>query len=129
MANSYDKATLSSDPVMRARYMLGDTGRLKDDAGATVWLLDQEEIDALITTFGFSEGVAQLADGLAVRFAQEPDKYADEGGVEIEWSSRINAWQSLANRLRTGEIASDISIASGRPIAKTLETVDTSGFR
>lgn len=126
--NSYDKTALKTDPVMHARYMLGDTGRLKDDAGATVWLLDQEEIQGLIDLNGFNEGVAQLADGLVTRFAQDPDKYADEGGVETEWTERIKAWKELAKSLRSGAVKSS-SVATGRPLASPLANVDTTELR
>lgn len=129
MANSYDPSVLATDAVMRARYLLGDTGRLKDDAGATVWLIDQEEIAGLLAGApAFNEGVAQCADGLATRFAQEPNKYRDEAGVEIDWRDRVRTWLDLANRLRSGEVA-NTEVPSGRPLARQLDTVDTSELR
>ena len=129
MTNSYDKAALKTDPVMRARLQLGDTGRLKDDAGATVWMLEQDEIDAMVVTFGYSEGVAVLADSLAVRFAQEPDRYTDESGVAVVWTQRIKEWSDLADKLRSGDVSVDVSVPSGVPLAKVSDSVDASGFR
>jgi len=78
--------------------LLGDTN--EDAIG---WLIQDETIGAMLSQFPFSEAVAQLAMGLAVRFAQEPDWYDDEGGVRARWNSRVKAWQTLATSLRTGE--------------------------
>lgn len=97
----------------RARFMLGDTGALLDDAGGQVWLLQDETLDALIETYGFREAVALAADGLVARFAQEPDSYADEGGVKVEWRERIDAWRDLAKRMRVSAVGDVASVIQG----------------
>ena len=129
MVNTYDGTILGTDSTMRARYQLGDTGRILDDDDETVWLLDQEEIEGMIVAYGYAEGVAQLADGLAVRFAQEPDEYEDEGGVKVRWTERVAQWVNLAKRLRAGDVSTETSIPTGRPLAKALSTGDAGDLR
>lgn len=126
MATTYDGTAIGSSSKDRARHLLGDTGILKDEAGSAVWLMSDEEIAALIATFGFNEGVAQCADGLSVRFAQSPDSYKDEAGVEVSWGERIDAWQNLAARLRSGTIQQESARTYRAPQAGQISSVDVS---
>lgn len=102
MATTYEPALPT--PRDRARLLLGDTGVLLDAVGARVWFYQDETLDALIEEFKFAEAVAQAADGLCSRFAQEPDEYQDEGGVRVRWNERIEQWKTLAKKCRSGEI-------------------------
>lgn len=100
MGATYDATLLATSELCRARFALGDASfALEADA-----LLQDEEIEALITLFGYAEGVAQCCDALMSRFAQSPDEYKDEGGVDARWTERIKAWAALAKRLRGGEV-------------------------
>lgn len=103
MATTYSPSL----PTLRdkARLSLGDTGELLDEAGAAVWFLPNETLDALIEDCGYNEGVARAADALAVRFSQDPDVYEEGKGARIEWKSRIVALRELSKQLRTQQEA------------------------
>lgn len=102
MATTYNSTTTSPTPKDRARKLLGDTGV---DGG--VFLLTDEEIDSEIATLGFNEAVAQLAMGLASRFAQYPDKTDTPGGSTVEWRERIQQWKDLAAMIRNAPDPTD----------------------
>lgn len=93
MATSYDPAL--STPKDHARLMLGDNG-----ADGGVYLLQDEEINGVLGNVTFSMGVAILAEGLAVRFAQFPDEVDPKEGTGLKWRARVTAWQDLAKRMR-----------------------------
>ena len=105
MATNYSPA-LGTDRD-RARFIVGDTGELLDSSGEQVWLLQDETIEALLSQFGYAEGVAQICEALISRFAQEPDQYEEEGGIQVRWSERIKAWKELARRMRDKGDASE----------------------
>lgn len=94
MASTYSSSIAT--PKDRARLLLGDNG-----ADGGVFLLTDEEIAAFLATLHFNEAVAQLADSLAVRFAQYPDETETPGGHTIKWTERVTAWQELAKRMRS----------------------------
>jgi hypothetical protein len=121
MAFTYDKSQLDTSHLFRARFQLGDTDHTNP-------LVDDDEINALITVYGYAEGVAQVADGLVSKFAQEPDEYEDEGGVKVKWGQKIKVWQDLARRLRDGIAKVDPSIVRS-PMIGTLTSPDLTGMR
>lgn len=125
---TYNAEQLSTSALYRARFALGDKGQMTDDAGSVIWHLSDEEINSLIAQYGYAEGVAQLAEGLAVQFAQEPDQYDDEGGVKVRWGDRIKAWLELARSLRQGA-SRDNSKIDSRQLLGTLSQPDVSGIR
>ena len=98
---TFDPTLAPTDPVHRARRLLSDVGELKDITGAVVWNYSNEEIQGWITVDGFNEGVAKLAQSLATKFAQEPVKYSDDGGVAIDFGPRIDTLRNLARDLRS----------------------------
>jgi hypothetical protein len=128
MATTYVSADLKTSPKDRARFQLGDTGTMKDAEGVKTWLLQDEEVEAFIDLWGYSEGVAQCADALATRFAQEPEQYEDEAGVKVVWSSRIKTWQNLANQLRSG-IAKTTANMGSPILSGRLSGPDMTGVR
>lgn len=80
-------------------------------------LLQDETIVTKLSVFGYLEGLAQLADGLAVQAAQDPTRYAEGSvGLTAEWNERVAAWRKLADDCRSGLI-SDPSGASKARIA------------
>lgn len=90
---NYDHAKATNKD--RARSLLGDTGV---DGG--VWLLSDEEIQADLNTLPFNQAVANLAMGLATRFAQFPDEVETPGGGIMRYRERVEAWQKLANEMK-----------------------------
>jgi len=94
MASTYNSSNPST-PNDKARLLLGDTG-----VDGSVFLLTDEEIAAFVGSLPFNEGVAQLAMGLATRFAQYPDETTTPGGTKTKWSERIATWKALAKDLR-----------------------------
>ncbi|MBI1756193.1 MAG: hypothetical protein HYR64_03700 [Fimbriimonas ginsengisoli] len=111
-------------PRDHARLALGDT-----DAASP--LLDDETLDAKLSSSGYLEAVAQLAEALATRFAQEPDRYSEgQAGLSAQWTQRIAAWRKLAEDCRSGRIAPPGGAAS-RPPARvgSLDAPDMGGMR
>jgi hypothetical protein len=128
MAGTYVKESLATSTKDMARFRLGDVGRLYDESGSQIWLLDDVEIAGLISVFGVMEGTAQCADALATRFAQEPTKYKDESGTEVEWSARISRWEKLAISLRSGDTQTS-GYAIGGPAVGQSTGPDMKGVR
>lgn len=93
----YDPLLVATSGLQRARFLLGDVEN-------AALLLTDEEIAGMIAAFGWTEGVAQCADSLVSRFAQDPTSYEDEGGMKVNFYQRMEAWEKLAKRLRSGEI-------------------------
>lgn len=93
MANTYSTAlTNTSDHI---RFALADTD-------VTNAILSDEEINAKISAYGFSEALAQCADAIATKLAQEPDSYSEDGGISISYKSRIDAMNKIAEKARAG---------------------------
>lgn len=102
--------------------LLGDTDTIN-------YLLRDVTIDAMISQFGYREGVAQLATSLAVSKAQDPSSYKADGGVEVQWSERVAMWRALAKDMRTTiEPPSSPVVRSGSAGA-SLRNPDTSKLR
>lgn len=95
MAATYDP-TLAT-PKDHARLALGDTD-------TTAALLDDTTIQAKLDSFGYCEALAQLAEALAVEYAQRPAVVGDNG-QRFEWPDRVKAWKDLAAAARSGKIA------------------------
>jgi hypothetical protein len=87
---SYDPTDLSE--LNLARALLGDT--------AAVELLTDDHIDAVLSLYEFNGGVAFLADELAIRYAQQPDRVTLPSGLSVAWSARVAAWRALAVQMR-----------------------------
>ncbi|RYG38230.1 hypothetical protein EON81_04235 [bacterium] len=117
-------------PLDRARFALGDTGRLLDEVGEQVWLLADDTIIAeLAPPQGYRFGLSVLAEGLAVRFAQDPDDYEEEDGIKVKWTERVPAWEKLAARMRAPVPAGE-SAASGASYGiAQMAAPDLSGLR
>lgn len=89
---SYDDT--ATDDLNLARALLGDTSN--DSAE----LLTDDHIGAVLTLYGYNAGVAFLADELAIRFAQQPDRVSLPGDLSFSWSARVVAWKALAVLMR-----------------------------
>lgn len=121
--------SFSFDPTLaswrdHARLALGDV------ESATP-LLENETIDAKLTSFGFLEGLAQLADGLAMRAAQDPSRYAEgAAGLAVEWTQKVGAWRQLAADCRAGRVAMPVGAARRSLIeVDQLQAPDRTRFR
>lgn len=77
-----------------ARALLGDTSN--DSAE----LLTDDHIGAVLTLYGYNAGVAFLADELAIRYAQQPDKVTLPSGLSVSWAARVSTWRSVASLMR-----------------------------
>lgn len=99
---TYDATQIGSNTIHKARFLLGDVGKLFDPEGAPMYLVSDEELTALIGSTGaaFHEGVASACDHLVNRFSQEPDKFEDATQARVEWTNRLKGWSELAKRLR-----------------------------
>lgn len=82
-------------PTDRVRFAVSDTGDVE-------LLADETYIAILAGTNGDEKKAAiQVADHLAVRFAQQPDRLKVDGNnTEAEWKERVNGWLRVAARLR-----------------------------
>lgn len=125
-------ATFSYDPTLQglkdeARMRIGDTGAIRDESGDSTWFVTDEAITATIEKYGFSEGVAILAESLAAEYAHQPDSYTDDAGTQIKWSSRIDALNHLAASMRS-EASKDIYASGGSYHVGQIRKPDTSGL-
>jgi hypothetical protein len=116
----------SFDPTLPT---LRDHARLAlSDLDAAAPLLDDGTMDAKLSQLGYLEGLAQLADALAVRAAQDPNKYAEgAAGLSAEWSQRVESWRRLAEDCRSGAI--QIPTGIRRPGISVDELSRPSGMR
>lgn len=129
MATTYAPPTANdANRLNEARFELGDKGQLTDADGNKVWLLQDEEILFQIGKWGYAEGVAKCADGLAIDKAQEPTSYSDEGGVTVSWAARIKGWEALAARLRAGMSKTQVAVVGG-PTCGPLSGPSTKDLR
>ena len=83
-----------SNPRDSVRLLLGDTD-------TTAALLDDSTIDAMLAAHPYRAAVCLLAQGLIVRFGQEPDSFK-AGTVSISWGARITAWQEVVKQMQAG---------------------------
>lgn len=114
---------MSYDPTLptdrdTARFWLGDW--------ATTELLPNAQYDAVLALYGLEPGTAFLADGLAAKYAQEPDRVTLPSGLSVAWSERVRAWRDLAARLRGGQGLSSNGGISMVPL--TYGTASTDEF-
>lgn len=106
-----------------ARLALADT----DSANQ---LLQDETIVAKLSVFGYLEGLAQLADSLAVRAAQDPTRYAEGSvGLTAEWTDRVAAWRKLADDCRAGGISDPSGVSKPRIAVGELSAPDLTRLR
>lgn len=74
----------------RLRFLIGDT-----DLAAP--LLDDVTYDAALALYpDWRSAGADLAAGLASRYAQEPDSIAISGEITLSWRNRVQRWTQLA---------------------------------
>lgn len=110
-------------PTLRdhIRLALGDTD-------VTAGLVADATIDTKLGLFGYSEALAQLAEGLISSFGQRPSKYGESGGVTIEWAGRIDAWKELVKAARSGQVVVPTTTRvarAGMAIAQTTAQTQT----
>jgi hypothetical protein len=76
----------------RARLRLGDT-----TDGSMV--LDNAEIEDLLTTYGFQEGTAQCAEAIAAYWSSRAEKWT-EGDQQEDFGDRAEMYFTLAREIR-----------------------------
>lgn len=110
------------------RYALGDIDPENP-------LLQDETILAKLQAFGYGEALAQLAEGLASQFAQEPDSFTSDG-MRISWTERVANWRALAKSARELVVSpaeasnnAHIIITGQTTIQSTHHTGFMTGFR
>jgi len=72
----------------RLRFALGDTNVAAPLEADTTY-------DAAIAWHGETGAMRAMAEGLASRFAQKPDRISD-GDFSVSWGERVKAWRALA---------------------------------
>lgn len=92
-------------PLDHIRLALGDHHSDSVAGPVTDPLLLDAVIQAKVDALGYVEALAQLAESLAARFAQQPDEYSESGGLRFKWSERVTQWLELARRARSGQIS------------------------
>lgn len=122
---TFDSSLTTQKDEARAR--LGDTGAIMDEVGASKWFLADQTIEALLSRYGFSEGVAVLAEMLIASYAHQPDSYTDDAGTQIRWTERIDALKYLAKSLRS-ESTKETGSDGGAYHVGQLAGPDTSGL-
>jgi hypothetical protein len=117
MAVTYDDTLPTARD--RARRAVGDTD-------VDLALEQDETYDAAITLYGEDLGTAVMAEGLAAKFAQEPDSISDDTG-SVRWSERVKTWIAIANRYRTGGATSSSSTAGAIQLTRGDDETDEYG--
>lgn len=74
----------------RARLRLGDTVNM---------VLDDLEIQDLLTTYGFQEGTAQCAEAIAAYWSSRAEKWT-EGDQQEDFGDRAEKYFTLAREIR-----------------------------
>lgn len=93
-----------------ARFHIGDTSN-----DSATELLTDDQIEAVLGLYTpLAIGIAVLADGLAIRFAQKPGSVRLPSGLAVSWSDRVKTWLALAKRLRDTGSLSGSSVAFSR---------------
>ena len=73
----------------RLRFALGDTNVAAPLEADTTY-------DAAIAWHGEAGALRAMAEGLASRFAQKPDRISD-GDFSVSWGERVKAWRALVS--------------------------------
>lgn len=100
------------DPLLttvrdRLRFQLGDTNTVEP-------LLDDTTYEAALAMYpDWRSAGADLASGLASRFAQEPDSIAISGEITLSWRTRVQRWTQLA-AIWTAAVAADAETAMSK---------------
>lgn len=113
-AATYDPALGTDLDVVR--YKTGDTDVSVDPAsGAGNWLNPDATISAILAMYpdDWRLACADVAEGLASRFAQEPDSFTATGDMSVSWRDRVKQWQWLAQQLRA-ESAAEVAASAGK---------------
>lgn len=97
--------------------------RLTADTSTSAPILQDEEIDAMLATFGLREGSAQVVDAVATWCSMQPDSYEESNGFRVSYRERARDLRSLAARIRGGEVLIDGGAAS-RPVGGVLASPD-----
>lgn len=94
----------------RIRLLIGDHTFGADPTAA---LRSDESINSVLTMTGdYRLAVAELADGLATEYGQEPDSFTATGDMSISWRDRVSAWEELSARMRRA-VAAEQGIRDG----------------
>ena len=99
MSNSFDKSLSTYNDYIRFA---------TDDTDDDYPLVLDETITALVTAYGFAGALAAICDHLIIHYAQMPDYFQIHYTEELQWKSRIKAWQELRDLARAGLIPDPI---------------------
>jgi hypothetical protein len=115
MTATFDE-TLPTDRD-RLRFLLGDTDVVLNP------LLQDETYDATLSqSSDWRLAGAALAEGLASKFAQEPDSVSIPGDVSVSWRSRVENWVRLASGWRAAvgiEVGSQMRVYEAERLDRT----------
>lgn len=114
MTCTFDESLPS--PKDRIRLLLGDTG--------DPCLRSDETINALVAAVGEAAATAELAAGLAIYYAQQPDAMSADGAT-ISYRARVEAMRALAKT--SAEAAAAASGRGGTTSARAMRDDDCLG--
>lgn len=123
MSATFDPALTSGRDHIRRRVFdceLADPGV----AGAVVDpILQDETIDALISSVGFNEALAQCAESCAAYFSREPDRFVQRGsgGAQVTWEDRVKTLLEIARRARAEAKSPGQRVRRGIAIGRLAE--------
>lgn len=95
MASQYDPTGTTKKDF--ARRILGDT-----DLATS--LLEDEEYEAALGSYTYSVAIGVLAGQIATLYAQEPDRFKQSMGSEMEFKSRVARYEALEAKGLAGKI-------------------------
>ena len=102
MAAEFDIDLSTNKDNIRA--LLGDIPPNGADGTVTDPILQDETINAKLTSAGWAEGLAQLADMSISIIGKEPTKYSESLGIMVDFRDRIPSLRRVSASARSGEI-------------------------
>lgn len=107
-------------PTLRdhLRLLIGDAITESGAAGNVVNpLLQDETIDAYLSTNSYGRAVYLCVQGLLSLTGQKVTSYSESGGISVNWGSRVAVWTDLRDQALKGQIRSPLTGSSGPQIA------------
>ena len=102
MAAEYKSDLVTNKDHVRA--LLGDVPPNGAEGTVTDPILQDETINAKLTSAGWAEGLAQLADMSISIIGKEPSKYSESLGIMVDFRDRIPSLRRISAGARGGQI-------------------------
>lgn len=121
MAATFDPALATKRD--EARMWLGDY-HTNASAGVVANAYFQDATyDAKIAAYTFPEAVAQLANALVSKYANQPDLYEEGHSLKLEWRARLATWRAIAAEARKSGAKPSVNYRPGIALGQMTNPV------